>query len=252
MSPGPSMPPAADTGGVYEERAVRASPGAVVWSRERRTDAAADVRVLPDGCMDLIWTAGTLLVAGPDTTAKVVPGRAGDGYVGLRFASGTGPGVLGVPAAELRDLRVPLEAVWPQRRARELTERIGEATDRAAALETVATAGPSRPDPVAQGVLLGLRCGLSVARLARELAVSERQLRRRCLDAFGYGPKMLDRVLRLGRALEPARAGVPFAQVALQAGYADQAHLAREVRALTGVPLGRLLADERADASAGG
>jgi AraC-like DNA-binding protein len=237
---------------VYRERAARTSPGAVVWSRERTTDAVADVRVLPDGCMDLIWTDGALLVAGPDTTAKVVSGRAGDSYVGLRFASGTGPGVLGVPAVEVRDLRVPLEAVWPARPARELAERIGEATDRAAALEAVATARPSQPDRIAHGVLRGLRGGMSVGALARELAVSERQLRRRCLDAFGYGPKTLDRVLRLERALDLARTDAPFAQVALVAGYADQAHLAREVRALTGVPLGRLLADERADASAAG
>ncbi len=229
---------------MYRERAALTSPGAVVWSRERAADAAGDVRVLPDGCMDLIWADGALLVAGPDTTAKVVHGRAGDSYVGLRFSSGTGPGVLGVPARELRDLRVPLQAVWPQQRARELAERIGEATDRAAALEAVAAAGPARPDRVAEGVLRGLRHGMSVARLAQELAVSERQLRRRCLDAFGYGPKTLDRVLRLERALGPARAGVPFAEVALRAGYADQAHLAREVRALAGVPLGRLLADE--------
>ena len=237
---------------MYRERAASTSPGTVVWSRERTQEAVADVRVLPDGCMDLIWTEGTLLVAGPDTTAKLVRTRAGDGYVGLRFASGTGPGVLGVPARELRDLRVPLETVWPQRRARELTERISEATDRATELEAVAAAGPARPDPVAEAVLRGLRSRMSVTELAQELPVSERQLRRRCLDAFGYGPETLDRVLRLGRALGAARAGTPFAEVALRAGYADQAHLAREVRALAGVPLGRLLADERADASAAG
>lgn len=237
---------------MYREREVAGLPGVVVWSRERTADAVADVRVLPDGCMDLIWADGTLLVAGPDTTAKVVPGRAGDSYVGLRFASGTAPGVLGVPARELRDLRVPLEALWPRRRARELAGRIGDAPDRAAALEAVAAAAAPRRDAVAEGVLRGLRHGASVARIAQELTVSERQLRRRCLDAFGYGPKTLDRVLRLDRALGPARAGVPFAEVALRAGYADQAHLAREVRALTGVPLGRLLAEESADASAGG
>ncbi|WP_143615380.1 helix-turn-helix domain-containing protein, partial [Streptomyces sparsogenes] len=67
-------------------------------------------------------------------------------------------------------------------------------------------------------------------------------LHRRSLAAFGYGPKTLARVLRLNRALDAARAGTAFAEVAALAGYADQAHLAREVKALTGVPLGRLLA----------
>jgi AraC-like DNA-binding protein len=48
-------------------------------------------------------------------------------------------------------------------------------------------------------------------------------------------------VLRLQRALELARRGVPFASVAAEAGYADQPHFAREVRALTGLPLGELV-----------
>ncbi len=128
------------------------------------------------------------------------------------------------------------------------------AADRTAALEAVAAGavassarrGRTRRDRVPEAVLWGVRHRLTVRELARELTLSERQLHRRCLEAFGYGPKTLDRVLRLARALDRARAGLPFAQVASLAGYADQAHLAREVRALAGVPLGRLLADESA------
>ena len=78
--------------------------------------------------------------------------------------------------------------------------------------------------------------------VAAETGLGERQLRRRCEAAFGYGPKTLARVLRLQRALALARAGTPFAAVAADAGYADQPHLSREVRALTGLPLGELLA----------
>ncbi|MYZ40998.1 MULTISPECIES: helix-turn-helix domain-containing protein, partial [unclassified Streptomyces] len=60
----------------------------------------------------------------------------------------------------------------------------------------------------------------------------------RSLDAFGYGPKTLARVLRLQRALELVRAGEPYAEAALAAGCADQAHLARETRDLAGLTLG--------------
>ncbi len=48
----------------------------------------------------------------------------------------------------------------------------------------------------------------------------------------------------MGHALELARTGEPLALVAARAGYADQAHLAREVRALAGVPVTTLLATE--------
>lgn len=83
-----------------------------------------------------------------------------------------------------------------------------------------------------------LRAGRPVAAIADDVGLGERQLRRRCLDAFGYGPRTLGRVLRLQRALALTRRGLPQAEVAHTAGYADQAHLAREVRALAGTTLG--------------
>jgi AraC-like DNA-binding protein len=67
--------------------------------------------------------------------------------------------------------------------------------------------------------------------------------RRELSDAHSVrSSKRLSRVLRLQRALALARRGLPLATVAATAGYADQPHLAREVRALTGVPLTTLLA----------
>jgi AraC-like DNA-binding protein len=232
---------------VYQEWNSPAAPGLVLWTRRQSATAAARVRVLPDACMDLMWTGGRLLVAGPDTRAHLTPVRAGEEYAAVRFPPGAGPSVLGVPAAELRDLRVPLAELWPQREERELAERIGETADPTAELEAVAaTYGLIARDRVQDAVLAGARGGLAVRDIARGLDLSERHVRRRCLDAFGYGPKTLARVLRLGRALARARAGVPFARVAHDTGYTDQPHLAREVRALTGVPLGALLAEESA------
>jgi AraC-like DNA-binding protein len=81
-----------------------------------------------------------------------------------------------------------------------------------------------------------------VGELARELFVSERQLRRRIGAAVGYGPKRLARVLRLERALAAARGGEELARVAAEAGYADQSHFAGDCRELAGVPPSALLA----------
>lgn len=85
------------------------------------------------------------------------------------------------------------------------------------------------------------RAGTPVAAIAAACGLSARQLHRRCQTAFGYGPKLLVRILRLQRALALARAGRPFATVAATCGYADQAHLARDVRALAGARLTDLL-----------
>ena len=59
-------------------------------------------------------------------------------------------------------------------------------------------------------------------------------MHRRFLGWVGYGPRTLARVLRLQQAVVLLRSGRPVVEVATAAGYADQPHLSREVRALTG------------------
>ena len=98
----------------------------------------------------------------------------------------------------------------------------------------------AEPPAALRAIVDALGRGWGVSAVATTIGISERQLRRRSLDAFGYGPKTLARVLRMTRALALARAGVPFVDVALRTGYADQPHLARDVKELAGVPLGDL------------
>jgi AraC-like DNA-binding protein len=194
--------------------------------------------------MDLLWNEGRLLVAGPDTHAYVPEDMAGH-WAGVRFHPGTGPTFLGVPAHELRDLRVGLADLWPASEVRRLTARVAAAADPVTALERVAldrAAAVEPPDPLLREVVTDLDAGRSIAATADRLGLSPRQLHRRSLTAFGYGPKTLARVLRLQRALALARSGLPFAETAIRSGFADQAHLARDVRELAGAPLGELLA----------
>ncbi|MEC4019519.1 helix-turn-helix domain-containing protein [Streptomyces sp. H27-D2] len=229
---------------MYRERPSSMPAGAVVWTRTAGDGSGGPLRVLPDGCTDLIWAGGQLLVAGPDTRAHLTHDSPGSSYAALRFAPGTGPAVLGVPAHELRDLRVPLSDLWPSEAVRRLAERVADADDRGRALEGLVAdrmRDEAPPDPKLSAIVAGLDRGRPVSAVARAVGLGERGLHRRCLTAFGYGPKTLARVLRLNRALDLARAHTAFAEVATVAGYADQAHLAREVKALAGVPLGVLV-----------
>jgi AraC-like DNA-binding protein len=232
----------------YRERRSSIA-GAVAWERVADGD---DTWVLPDGCLDLIWNGTVLFVAGPDTGPHRAGAAAGTAFAALRFAPGVGPAVLGVPADALRDQRVALEDLWSREDVDRALERMADA-EPLLALEDVAAARlrAATPDPQAAEVARLLDLGLSVTEVADAVGLSERQLHRRALVAFGYGPKVLARILRLQRALALARGGAPLSRAAAEAGYFDQAHLAREVRALAGAPLGQLATPDQPSEGSG-
>ncbi len=88
-------------------------------------------------------------------------------------------------------------------------------------------------------------------RPADQLGWSARRLHRRFVDACGYGPKMLQRILRLQRVIRLARAAggasLSLAGLTREAGFADQAHMNRDFRALTGFTPPDLLAGWNAE-----
>ncbi len=223
---------------MYRERPSRL-PGAVVWSGNH----GGETRILPDGCMDLIWRNGDVMIAGPDTQAHVVAGDEWSTAVGLRFAPGFGPRVIGVPAHEFADARVSLTDVWSTHRTRKVLDRLAESDDPGAILEDIALeqAADHPHALLVDDIALRAGRGDEVASIAEAVGLSTRQLQRRCADAFGYGAKTLVRILRMTRALELARAGTTLADTAAFAGYADQAHLSRDVKQLAGVPLRQLV-----------
>ncbi|WP_414720880.1 DUF6597 domain-containing transcriptional factor [Streptomyces sp.] len=136
--------------GVYAERS---SPidGAVVWTVAPR--AVGDVRpVLPDGCTDLLWSEGRPLVAGPDTR-PYLPG-SGAAYAGVRFAPGDAPGLLRVPAHELRDRRVELADLWGAGEARRLADRVAGAAARTSAPPVPSPGGTVKTSSLRQFVRL--------------------------------------------------------------------------------------------------
>jgi AraC-like DNA-binding protein len=225
---------------------------ACTWERTVPADEpASPTRVLPDGCVDLVWRQGGLFVAGPDVGPFLSPVRAGETIVGLRFRPGAAGRGLGLPASELCDTRVALEDVWGRRGA-ELAARIGEAgsprAQRDALEDAVARRLPDLEAPDALVLAAARRLGAAGSRvggLSEALGTSERQLLRRFNAAVGYGPKTLDRVLRFQRFLSSApavaRGELGLARAAADLGYADQAHLSRECMRLSGLTPTRLV-----------
>ncbi|HEY8338242.1 MAG TPA: DUF6597 domain-containing transcriptional factor [Egibacteraceae bacterium] len=258
---GPPTTPAALLGpiGGYGERPPLRAPQEVVaclWAAALPRQLPP-LRVVPDGCVDLIADGRRVWVAGPDSTAAVEHLTPGTTLVGVRLRPGTAGSVLGLPAAELRDQRVPLGELAgfaAEPLAERLHRHLGEDGDSAAAaaaledvvIERLASAPPI--DRAVTGLVARLAAAPpgatpSVAALAHDLGYSERQLLRRCTAAIGYGPTILARILRFQRFLDAAARspGRSLAALAADAGYADQAHLAHETQRLAGVPPSALL-----------
>jgi AraC-like DNA-binding protein len=248
VSSQPAPVPAPEAAVTYRELGVPAP--LAPWVRclwELTVQADGPGRVVPDGFMDLVASGPVVTLAGPDTGPWTVRRRAGAVAVGVRFHPGAAPALLGPPASELRDLRVTPEELWG-RAGRELAGRVGEAATPAARLAAMVAglrdrlAAAEPPDPLVAAAVARLErdpAGAArVAALGPAVGLGERQLRRRFLAQVGYGPKTLARVLRFQRLLALLRAGPggppSLAEVAVTAGYADQAHMTAECTRLAG------------------
>ena len=241
--------------GTYREFAASPPLHALIacrWLRELPPDDPSDsTLVLPDGCVDLIWRDGSLVVAGLDLTARLSPVRGGTAIAGIRLRPGVAAAVFGMPASELVDVQVPLDDLTGPR-ADELAQRLAQADGREGEyllLEgAVAAAIADRtPDPLVLAATRRLGFpGSRVDELANALGISERQLRRRFHRVVGYGPKTLDRILRFRRLVSQAQAvtdgKIDLARLAADLGYADQAHMSRDSVRLTGLPPAQLAA----------
>jgi AraC-like DNA-binding protein len=211
---------------------------------------------LPDGCIDFIFdlSSGHARAVGTMTTSQVVRVAEGAHLFGVRFAPGAAAALIGPAAHELTDESAQLGAVSSALRLG-LGERVAQARsdeERVALVNGYLLSAGARVrarDARVRRVIERLRAthGRSpVSELAAETDVSERQLERLFHQHVGVGPKAFARVLRMQRALDaleqPDAKQIAAAQLA---GFADEAHLVREFRALTGLAPQRLLHERR-------
>jgi AraC-like DNA-binding protein len=231
-----------DTASFYRERRPGAGHPFVECWWEQHVDERTDgyvQRVLPDACADLIVSSdGRATVVGPATSVQLPHLSGGVRLRGLRLRTPAIGTALGLPAHELRDVEVPLGDLFPARTAARIADRVWRG-DLTAALD------PGAGDRRVEFALSGLaRPAARVAEVAGSLGLSERHLRRLVLTHTGLEPRTLRRVARFQRFLGlSAEEGRSLADLAFRAGYTDQAHLSRDVRALSGLTPAALLAE---------
>ena len=214
----------------------------------RSGSSALSIRVMPDGCVDVFMTAeGVVTIAGPANTFFDTPAGDHDVLAGLRLRPGAAAAVIGCPASEFTNRRLPLDSAFGITGSRLADSVLGATTprERIALLADALADYFAHTDPVvdravARAVsLLRAQPDTRVSTLAAEIGLSERQLRRRVEAAVGYGPKRLGRVFRFQYLLDmiyASRGEDSWSQLAAAAGYADQSHMINECQALTGGP----------------
>jgi len=242
--------------GIYSERAPDTALQEHVrclWVNDLSKSQNEWLRVMPDGCADIVWTGTSLIVAGPDTQCILDRLPRGAVVVGVRFHPGAASSWFGLPLSEIVNSRVPLAELWRSDADRLFDTVTGNcsAQEIAVAIETFLLSRLGKVGHADRQIAFlrraaGNNCrpaGVRLDRLAAHIGMSERTLRRRCLCAFGYGFKTLNRVLRFQRFLGLGAQAFEgsLAEVAARAGYADQAHMTREVRRMSGASPGDFL-----------
>jgi AraC-like DNA-binding protein len=237
---------------------LRADVGIVMSYREAIAPGEEVLeRVLPDGALRLVFTLGEapavgvasaarMEVIGASCTPVMVRLRGEVQGLSLTLRAGAAAALFAVPAGELRDMAVSLDTLWGANGA-ETLERLAMSDDdaqRAALLQQELVRRLGRADTTAcraarRAVELiraadGRR---SVRELAAELGVGERRLEQLFHAHVGLSPRALSRLSRLQGCLRALRACPEprWAELALRAGFYDQAHLANEFRALCGM-----------------
>jgi AraC-like DNA-binding protein len=182
------------------------------------------------------------IVSGAYRHSFVIDTREHTSIIGVHFKPGGARPFLGIRADELADAHIDLEALWGPR-AKALRERLcdaGPPARRFRLLEEALIARLFRPLEQRNVVRCAVGClargGTSVAKIAERVGLSHR----RFIEVFGaevgMTPKLFGRVRRFHRALSLAeRTAAPdWAQIALECGYYDQAHLIRDFVTLSG------------------
>ncbi|MGH2615569.1 MAG: DUF6597 domain-containing transcriptional factor [Thermomicrobiales bacterium] len=226
------------------------------WHRDAGA-TRSDGWVIPDGCVDIIWSNGIPpFVAGPATVPTRAHLNGGTEVTGVRFRPGVANRVLGVDAWELLNQDVPLRAMWPHGRAARWEDTmsrpvLAEKLDGVAQLIAARLSASDEHDPIVGRIVawIARHPRGDLKEIAQSSGLSERQIRRRFHQTVGYGPKTLQRVLRMQRLLWLASMDaqqIPsLTRLAFAAGYADQPHMTREVVALTGATPRQLLHGSR-------
>ncbi len=215
------------------------------WGFEVRDGAPASHTLWPDAGISVVWGMHhghtfVLAAMGARTAPVVVPVQPGMAFRGIRFRPDLARAICGIDPRSTLNERLPLRMLGA------LGERLLVATQGVTTLTDAfdifgAAIGPSTSngaiDPLVRQAIAMIDGGpdRAIGAVARELGMSDRQLRRRFGDATGLSPKEYARIRRLRQTLGRVIDGgdSPWSTIAAHSGFADQPHLVNEIVRMT-------------------
>jgi AraC-like DNA-binding protein len=206
---------------------------------------------MPSGAMNLvvswdesgsIWTG----VSGVQTKSMLLDTSAPFNVFGVSFKPGGGFPFLPMPAGELQNLQVPLEAVWSAAQARALSEELVEACTPVRKFHVIERALTAvvrnrfAPHPAVRYAVAALGHAShprSISSIVDRVGISQRRFIELFRNEVGVTPKAYARVQRFQQVLASIEHAteVDWTEVALSCGYFDQAHFVHDFREFAGV-----------------
>ncbi len=233
------------------------------WLLEDKSDLPANSceRILPDGCLELIFNFGDpffrvygnnlrqlqprSFIHGQIKSFIDVQSSGRTGIIGARFhPSGLSP-FIRESIASLNNSAVSLEDIFG-RRIRAFEEQIFEAASTADQIKVIETFLISSLIPnqrvdhtvelFIEKVFSSYGC-LSPAHLAKKVRISERHLERKFSSLVGLSPKSFQRVIRFQHLLKNInqRKFTSLSQLSFECGYYDQSHFIKDFKEFSGV-----------------
>ncbi len=241
--PGPALAPYVET----------------LWCYEGYPATHRQERVLPNPrfqlIIDLAPRPGPSLIVGMRPQYSILETSSVQSVIGVVFRPGGARPFFDAPADEFCDRPVALDQVWNSV-AGELRDRLLGAADPAARLRLL-EAVLQRHLRQAAELHGAVRYALAefgrgpypagILKVAQSTGLSRRRFAGLFREQVGLTPKLYCRLCRFQKVVRRIAAGAPidWAQVALDGGYYDQAHMAHEFREFSGVSPGAWQASER-------
>jgi len=243
----------------------------LLWFFRGPSRAHAKERLLPQGSAELVInldedliriydrdnlssyrTLSGSVICGPHSQFFVIDTSEQQSVLGVHFKPGGLFPFIGAPAAELHNLHVSLDDIWG-RRARTLRDRLVEAPTPATKFEILQQALLAALSPAFKqrtklerhpAVAYALReldradNQPTVAGVTEKIGLSVRRFSQLFGEEVGLTPKLYSRVQRFQqvlRQIEPSGAEFEWTEIALAAGYYDQAHFNHDFREFSGI-----------------